>query len=118
MEGDRLVVSASTQVPFHVRRLLAHILGIAEERIRVIKERVGGGFGAKQDLVLEDLCAFVTHATGRPAFFRFTREEEFVASRVRHPTEIRIDREEGRTITAAEMDRRPTPAGVHCLTVR
>lgn len=121
MEGDRLIVSASTQVPFHLRRLLSVILDIPQERIRVIKRRVGGGFGAKQDMVLEELAAFVTAKTGRPVYFRFTREEEFVASRTRHPTMITVKigaRTDGK-ITAVDMTSRADTGayGVHCLTV-
>lgn len=121
MEGDRLIISASTQVPFHVRRIVAKLLAIPEERIRVIKERVGGGFGAKQDIVLEELAAFITWKTGRPVYFRFTREEEFVASRTRHPTIITIKigaKKDGR-IHAVEMNSQADTGayGVHCLTV-
>jgi putative selenate reductase molybdopterin-binding subunit len=121
MDGERLVVHASTQVPWHVRRILARVLGTTENRIRVIKERVGGGFGAKQDVVVEDLAAYATWTTGRPVLFRFTREEEFIASRTRHPMEIKITlgaRRDGK-LTAVRMDVRANtgPYGAHGLTV-
>ncbi len=121
MDGERLVISASTQVPFHLRRIVSSIIGIPEEMIHVIKQRVGGGFGAKQDIVMEELAAFVTFKTGRPVFFRFTREEEFVSSRTRHPTTITVKigaTKEGK-ITAVNMISRADtgPYGVHCLTV-
>ena len=64
MDGDRLIVHASTQVPWHLRRILARVLGISENRIRVIKERIGGGYGSKQDILLEDVCAWATLKTG------------------------------------------------------
>jgi putative selenate reductase molybdopterin-binding subunit len=84
-EDDRLVIRTSTQVPFHARRILAPVLGLPEKRIRVIKPRIGGGFGVKQEILLEDICAHLTIVTGRPVVMRYTREEEFAASRTRHP---------------------------------
>ncbi len=89
-ENDRLVIRTSTQVPFHVRRILAPVLGLPEKRIRVIKPRIGGGFGVKQEVLLEDICAHLTIATGRPVVMEYTREEEFAASRTRHPMYITL----------------------------
>ncbi len=121
MEGDRLVIRASTQVPFHLRRIVSRATGYPETKIHVIKERVGGGFGAKQDVVMEELAAYITLKTGKPVFFRFTRQEEFVASRTRHPTSVRVKigaNKDGK-ITAIDMDvKADTGAyGPHCLTV-
>jgi putative selenate reductase molybdopterin-binding subunit len=121
MDGDRLVVHGSTQVPWHVRRILSRILGLPENRIRVIKERTGGAFGAKQDMVLEEVAAFCTWVTGRDILFRYTREEEFIASRTRHPMTIRVKlgaKRDGR-LTAIHMvvDANTGPYGAHCLTV-
>ena len=121
MEGDRLVVQASTQVPWHVRRILARILDVPENRIRVIKERTGGAYGAKQDMVLEEVAAWCTWVTGRDILFRYTREEEFIASRTRHPMTIGVKlgaRRDG-TLTAMEMTvlANTGPYGAHCLTV-
>ncbi|MEN8007047.1 MAG: molybdopterin cofactor-binding domain-containing protein [Candidatus Krumholzibacteriota bacterium] len=87
-EDDRLIVRTSTQVPFHLRRMLARILEIPEARIRVIKPRVGGGFGDKQELVIEDLVSVLALRTGRPVRLEFTREEELTAARYRHPQRI------------------------------
>jgi putative selenate reductase molybdopterin-binding subunit len=121
MENDRLVIRASTQVPWHLRRIAAKVLGIKENRIHVIKERVGGGYGAKQDIVLEDVAAWVTWHTGKPAFYKMTREEEFVASRLRHPMEftIKVGAKKDGTLTAIDMKEiADTGAyGVHALTV-
>ncbi len=83
-EDDRLIIRTSTQVPFHARRILAPVLGLPEKRIRVIKPRIGGGFGVKQEVLLEDICAHLTIVTGRPVRLEYTREEEFAASRTRH----------------------------------
>jgi len=121
MEGDRLVIHGSTQVPWHVRRIVARILGIAENQIRVIKERTGGAFGSKQDIVLEDVAAWCTWVTGRDVLFRFTREEVFIASRTRHPMRVRVKlgaKRDG-TLTAIRMDvdANTGPYGAHCLTV-
>ncbi len=77
-EDDRLVIRTSTQVPFHVRRILAPVLNLPPKRIRVIKPRIGGGFGGKQEVLIEDVAAHLTIATGRPVRFEYTREEEFV----------------------------------------
>jgi putative selenate reductase molybdopterin-binding subunit len=85
-EDGRLVVRSSTQVPFHIRRMLAPLIGLSEKDIRVIKPRIGGGFGNKQEMILEDLCAHLTIATGRPVRMEYTRREEFTSSRSRHPT--------------------------------
>jgi putative selenate reductase molybdopterin-binding subunit len=87
-EDQRLLVRTSTQVPFHLRRILARILEMSESRIRVIKPRVGGGFGDKQEMVLEDLVSVLALRTGRPVRLEFTRQEELTAARYRHPQRI------------------------------
>ena len=89
-EDDRLVIRTSTQVPFHVRRQLAPVLGLPIKRIRVIKPRIGGGFGGKQEVLIEDVAAHLTIATGRPVIYEYTREEEFIAARSRHPMRIHL----------------------------
>jgi len=89
-EDDRLVIRTSTQVPFHVRRMMAPVLGLPIKRIRVIKPRIGGGFGNKQEVYLEDICAHLTIATGRPVKMEYTRQEQFVSSTSRHPMVIKM----------------------------
>jgi putative selenate reductase molybdopterin-binding subunit len=104
-EDDRLVIRTSTQVPFHVRRMLAPVLQLPVKRIRVIKPRIGGGFGGKQEVLMEDVAAHLTIATGRPVLYEYSREEEFVAARSRHPMRVRMKtgvKLDG-TITANEM---------------
>jgi putative selenate reductase molybdopterin-binding subunit len=104
-EDDRLVIRTSTQVPFHVRRQLAPVLGLPPKRIRVIKPRIGGGFGGKQEVLMEDVAAHLTIATGRPVRYEYTRAEEFGAARSRHPMRLRMRtgvKDDG-TITANEM---------------
>ena len=120
-ENDRLVIRTSTQVPFHVRRILAPVLGLPVKRIRVIKPRIGGGFGGKQEVLIEDVAAHLTIATGRPVRFEYTREEEFIAARSRHPMRIRMKtgvKRDG-TITANEMVALSDTGayGCHALTV-
>ncbi len=87
-EDERLVIRTSTQVPFHVRRMIAPLIGLPVKRIRVIKPRIGGGFGGKQEMLIEDLCAHLTIATGRPVRFEYTRTQEFTSARSRHPMVI------------------------------
>lgn len=87
-EDERLVIRTSTQVPFHVRRMIAPLIGLPVKRIRVIKPRIGGGFGGKQEMLIEDLCAHLTIATGRPVRFEYTRRQEFTSARSRHPMVI------------------------------
>ena len=89
-EDDRLVVRTSTQVPFHARRMLAPVWKLPVKRIRVIKPRIGGGFGNKQEVMIEDICGHLTIATGRPVKMEYTREEQFMASTSRHPMIIRM----------------------------
>jgi putative selenate reductase molybdopterin-binding subunit len=87
-EEDRMVVRTGTQAPYHMRRVLAHVLGLPVGRIRVIKPRMGGGFGGKMDVIVEDLAAHLTMKTGRPVRLEYTREQEFTSSRSRHPAAI------------------------------
>lgn len=86
----RLHVISSTQIVFHVRRILSRVLGIPKSKIRVEKPRIGGGFGAKQTAVSEVYPAFVTLKTGRPAQLIFTREESQLAGSPRHEMEVRV----------------------------
>ena len=85
---ERLVLRSSTQVPFHARRMVAPLLGLPVRRIRVIKPRIGGGFGAKQEMLIEDIVGHLVIATGRPVRLELTRAEEFISSRTRHPQTI------------------------------
>ncbi|MCD6427017.1 MAG: molybdopterin-dependent oxidoreductase [Caldisericaceae bacterium] len=89
-EYGRLVIRTSTQVPFHVRRIVAQALGIPVQKIRVVKPRIGGGFGTKQEIILEEICSYVTLKTKRPARLLYTREEEFISARTRHPFKVKV----------------------------
>ncbi len=121
MDNDRVVIHASTQVPWHLRRIVAAALGISENKIHVIKERVGGGYGSKQDILLEDVTAYATYTTGRPVLYHYSREEEFIGNSTRHPMRITVklgSKKDG-MLTAVYMDVRANtgPFGNHCLTV-
>ncbi|MCP5027540.1 MAG: molybdopterin-dependent oxidoreductase [Actinomycetia bacterium] len=85
---ERMVVRTATQVPFHVRRMLAPLIDREIKDIRIIKPRIGGGFGAKQEMLIEDIVAHLAIATRRPVKLELTREEEFMSSRTRHPQTI------------------------------
>jgi putative selenate reductase molybdopterin-binding subunit len=119
-EDHRLMVRTSTQVPFHVRRIIAPLLGIPIRRIRVIKPRIGGGFGGKQEILIEDLCGMLTLRTGRPVRLEYTREEELTAARTRHPQIVTVKTgvKDGR-FTAMEMRvlENTGAYGTHALTV-
>ncbi len=118
----RLVVRTSTQVPFHVRRMLAPLIGLPVKRIRVIKPRIGGGFGNKQEMILEDLCAHLTIATGRPVRMEYTRQQEFTSSRSRHPQIMRykVGVTDDQEVVAVELDLIGDTCayGTHGLTVQ
>lgn len=86
----RLNVVSSTQVTFHVRRILSNALDIPKSKIRIIKPRIGGGFGAKQSVVSELYPALVTMKTGRPAKMIYSRAESTTASSPRHEMEIKV----------------------------
>ena len=86
----RLNVVASTQIPFHIRRILANALGIPKSAVRVVKPRIGGGFGAKQTGAAEIYPAIVTMKTGRPAKMIYTRYESMIAASPRHEMEVTV----------------------------
>ncbi len=88
--AGRLVVVSSTQIPFHVRRHLARALELPASRIRVIKPRIGGGFGGKQTAVVEIFAAIVTLRTGRPAKIVYERKETFTATNSRHAMRFKV----------------------------
>ena len=103
-DDDRLVVRTSTQVPFHIRRMLSPLINMPVKKIRVIKPRIGGAFGNKQEMILEDLCAHLTLVTNRPERMEYTRKQEFISSRSRHANIIRYKVGiKGNKVTAADL---------------
>ena len=101
----RLNVVSSTQVPFHCRRTIARALGLPKNMVRVVKPRIGGGFGAKQTLVSELFPALVTLRTGKPAKIVYTRKESFQASNSRHQmrVHVKVGAMKNGTIKAVDM---------------
>jgi putative selenate reductase molybdopterin-binding subunit len=100
-----LNVRSSTQTPFLTRRALANLFDLPQASVRVYCDRVGGGFGGKQEMLVEDIVALATLRTGRPVKLEFTREEQFIGATTRHPMNIRIKagvRRDG-TLTAIAM---------------
>ena len=86
----RLTVVSSTQVPFHIRRQVATALGIPKSQVRIIKPRVGGGFGAKQTGCNEVFAAIAALRTGRPCKCIYTRQETMSCSNSRHEMKLRV----------------------------
>ncbi|CCE04505.1 putative xanthine dehydrogenase family protein; hypoxanthine oxidase [Bradyrhizobium sp. STM 3843] len=101
-----LNIRSSTQVPFLTRRALSDIFNLPPETIRVFCERVGGGFGGKQEMFVEDILALAALKTGRPVKLEFTREEQFIASSTRHPMRVTVKAGADRDgkLTALQLD--------------
>jgi len=120
-EDRRLVVRTSTQIPYHCRRMLAFALDIPVRNVHVIKPRVGGGFGNKQEVVTEPLAAVLAMKTRRPVKLEFDRTEEFTIARMRHPQHLRMKtgvRRDGSVVANALYVLTNTgPYGTHALTV-
>ncbi|MFD6389298.1 xanthine dehydrogenase family protein molybdopterin-binding subunit [Nocardia sp. NPDC060259] len=89
-DAGRLVVRTSSQVPFLVRDELCHVFGLDRDRVRVFTARVGGGFGAKQEMLVEDLIALAVLRTGHPVQYEFTRTDEFTSAPCRHPMRVAV----------------------------
>ena len=120
-ERGRLVIISTTQVPFHARRITSMLVGVPIRMIRVIKPRIGGGFGGKQEVLIEPLVALVAWKHKRAAKLVLSRQEVFVSTRTRHPMRIKLKtgvKNDG-TITALELDGLLNAGayGSHALTV-
>jgi putative selenate reductase molybdopterin-binding subunit len=105
LDKERLIVRTSSQTPYITKQKLCYLFNLMPESVRVFCERVGGGFGGKQEVLTEDICAFATLKTGRPVKLEFTREEQFIASTTRHPMSVKMKvgaRRDG-TLTAIQM---------------
>ena len=101
----RLTLRTSTQVPFLVRVALCDLFALPRDKVRVFSERVGGGFGGKQEMLTEDIVALAVLKTGRPVKLELTRQEQFVGTTTRHPMRITMKigaRRDGR-LTAVSM---------------
>ncbi|MET9212198.1 MULTISPECIES: molybdopterin-dependent oxidoreductase [unclassified Nocardia] len=89
-DAGRLVIRTSTQVPFLVRDELCHVFGLERDKVRVFAARVGGGFGAKQEMLAEDLIALAVLRSGHPVQYEFTRTDEFTSATCRHPMRVAV----------------------------
>jgi putative selenate reductase molybdopterin-binding subunit len=101
-----LTVRSSTQVPFLTRRALCEIFDLPKDKVRVFCERVGGGFGGKQEMFVEDILALAALKTGKAVKLEFTREEQFIASSTRHPMRVTVKAgaDQDGKLTALQLD--------------
>jgi CO/xanthine dehydrogenase Mo-binding subunit len=104
-DDGRLHVRTSSQAPFIAQEKLCHIFGLRSRDLHVFTERVGGGFGGKQEMLSEDLCLLATMKLGRPVKWEFTREEQFIGASTRHQmtTRVRLGAKRDGTLTAMEI---------------
>ncbi len=104
-EGGRIHVRTSTQAPFITHKKLCYLFGIFPHDLHVFTERVGGGFGGKQEMISEDLCVLATLKLGRPVKWEFTREEQFIGATTRHQmtTRVKLGATADGTLTALEV---------------
>ena len=106
-KGDdgRLHVRTSSQAPHIAKQKLCHIFGLFPQNVHVFTERVGGGFGGKQEMLSEDLCVLATLATGRPVMWEWTREEDFIGASTRHQmtTHVKLGAKRDGTLTAIQV---------------
>lgn len=105
-EDGRWHIRTSSQAPFIVRTKLAYVMGLSPRDIHVFTERVGGGFGGKQEMVSEDLVLFATMKLGRPVKWEWAREEEFIGATTRHQmtTRVKIGARADGTLTALHVE--------------
>ncbi len=89
-DDGRLHVRTGTQTPFLTKEKLAFLLGLYPDKVHVYSERVGGGFGAKQEMLCEELCAFAALDLRRPVKWELTRSEQFIGTTTRHPYRMRV----------------------------
>ena len=104
-DDGRIHVRTSTQTPHLTKAKLVYLLGLAPDQVHVFTDRVGGGFGGKQEMFTEDLCVLATLKTGRPVKWEWTRSEEFTSGSSRHPFSVRVKlgaKKDG-TLTAMEV---------------
>jgi CO/xanthine dehydrogenase Mo-binding subunit len=104
-QDGRLHVRTSSQAPFIAKQKLCHLFGLKTRDVHVFTERVGGGFGGKQEMISEDLCVLATLKTGRPVKWEFTREEQFIGATTRHQmtTRVKLGATRDGTLTAIEI---------------
>jgi putative selenate reductase molybdopterin-binding subunit len=104
-DDGRLHVRTSSQAPFIAKQKLCYLFGLYDRDVHVFTERVGGGFGGKQEMISEDLCALAALKTGRPVMWEFTRAEQFIGATTRHPmtTHVKLGAKQDGTLTAIQV---------------
>ena len=104
-DDGRLHVRTSSQAPFIAKQKLCYLFGLYDRDVHVFTERVGGGFGGKQEMISEDLCALAALKTGRPVMWEFTRAEQFIAATTRHQmtTHVKLGAKKDGTLTAIQV---------------
>src|SRR4029077_1173647 len=104
-EDGRIHIRTSSQAPFIAQQKLCHIFQLRPRDLHVFTERVGGGFGGKQEMLSEDLCLLGLLKTGRPVMWEFTREEQFIGASTRHQmtTRVKLGAKKDGTLTAVEI---------------
>jgi CO/xanthine dehydrogenase Mo-binding subunit len=104
-DDGRLHVRTSSQAPFIAKQKLCYLLGLFDRDVHVFTERLGGGFGGKQEMISEDLCALAALKTGRPVMWEFTRQEQFIGATTRHPmsTHVKLGAKRDGTLTAIQI---------------
>jgi aerobic-type carbon monoxide dehydrogenase small subunit (CoxS/CutS family) len=104
-EDGRLHVRTSSQAPFIAKQKICYLFGLFPRNVHVFTERVGGGFGGKQEMLSEDLCVLATLKTGRPVMWEFTREEQFIGASTRHQmtTHVKLGARHDGTLTALQV---------------
>jgi CO/xanthine dehydrogenase Mo-binding subunit len=100
-----LHVRTSSQAPFIAKQKLCYLFGLFDRDVHVFTERIGGGFGGKQEMVTEDLCALATLKIGRPVMWEYTRQEQFIGATTRHPmtTHVKLGAKKDGTLTAMQV---------------
>ena len=106
MDGEKLTIRSSTQVPFLIKQAISDLFGLSSQNVRVLCERVGGGFGGKQEMLVEDILSLAVLRLGRPVQLEFSRAEQFATTTTRHP--MRVTARAGATsdgiLTALSLD--------------
>ena len=104
-DDHRLHVRTSSQAPFIAKQKLCYLFGLFDRDVHVFTERIGGGFGGKQEMISEDLCTLAALRTGRPVMWEFTREEQFIGATTRHPmtTHVKLGAKRDGTLTAIQV---------------
>ena len=104
-DDGRLHVRTSSQAPFIAKQKLCYLFGLYDRDVHVFTERIGGGFGGKQEMISEDLCALATLKIGRPVMWEFTRAEQFIGATTRHPmtTHVKLGAKKDGTLTALQV---------------